>query len=431
MTQLVEIRGLAARSLLGLAVAASVNNAAVADDSVSIDDIRFASQIGTPVLSRTTSLSPPQPLQATDYRGSGGSFCSALDLDTFLRQFDPHELLNELRQSLLSGAQSEISNYLIALAYSAPTLASVLDMTDRQLHARFTAFSQTCASQQVRAVASQDAERRLAQASDQCFELETSRGAAPTDAYRICTVSRRLDGLALPATLTTLDFLRQHSDLTVTPRIKSLLAMLPDEQIVGGSYQVRPPQTTLGRLSDAIAARSRLALNRVIEGAPPDGIAECAADSILNPTGPVCLPRTALEVVQSPALRGARLLGPAALSMFKDALSNQIAITAVYADLLELGQQIAGMNLRFSSDASASEIRSRQRTLQDQVVRLLGEADLRFKLQQSKLQLARTQLVALERSRADLQAQSDALQTQRSLPGTGLITLLRLFQNPN
>jgi hypothetical protein len=172
-------------------------------------------------------------------------------------------------------------------------------------------------------------------------------------------------------------------------------------------------------------------LDRVMTGAPPTKIEECGADSILSPTGPACLPKSAFEIVNSPAFRGARLLGPAALSIFKDALSGQIAVAAVYADLLELGQTIAEMNLRIGSDASAGEILSRQRTLEDQMRRLLSQADLRLKVQQSKLQLARTQLLALERSRADLQARTDALQGQSGSPGFSSIDVLRLFQDRN
>src|SRR4029077_5813054 len=169
----------------------------------------------------------------------------------------------------------------------------------------------------------------------------------------------------LPAALTTLEFLQQHSDLAVTPRIQSLLALLPDERIVAGNYQVRSPKTGLGALSNALRARSRLALDQLLDGVPLTNITECAADSILSAVGPVCLPRAAFGIANSPAFRGARLLAPAALSMFKDALASQIAVTAVYSDLLELAQAIAGMNLRIDSGASAAEILSRRRTLQE------------------------------------------------------------------
>jgi hypothetical protein len=210
-----------------------------------------------------------------------------------------------------------------------------------------------------------------------------------------------------------------------------LLALLPDERIVAGNYQIRPPKTSLGALSDALRTRSRLALDQLMDGAPLASLAECTPDSILNTTASACLPRSALDIVSSPAFRGARLLGPAALSMFKEALSSQIAVTAVYSDLLDLDQQIAGMNLRNGSDANTTELLSRQRTLQDQVVRLLAQAELQVKLQESKLQLARTQLLALERSRNDLQTKANMLQAQRILPVFSLAGILQLLQDRN
>jgi AraC-like DNA-binding protein len=430
---LVEIRANANLATLGVILAAlTAGPPAAASDSISIDDARFASQIGTPAAaSGADRTSAPLPPWSGDFRGTSGQTCAGLDLNTFLHHFDPHELLAELRQSLLSGAQLQITNYLVALAYSAPTLASVLDMADRQLATRFNAFAQTCNSQQTRAVGLHDAERRMANASDQCFAREIARGTAPTGAYRRCSIARSFDELEVPAALSTIDFLRRHSDIAITPRIESLLSLLPDERIAGGSYQMRPPKMSLGTLSDALQARSRLALNQMIDGAGPAVIAECVLDSILDPSGPACLPRSASTVVGSPAFRGARLLGPAARSIFKDALSGQIAVTAIYSDLLDLTQQVARMSLRGTSDASAGEVLSRQRVLQEQVARVLLQADLQMKLQESKLKSARTQLLALERAQSDLRAAGEALQVEERPPVFSIKDALRLFQDRN
>jgi hypothetical protein len=268
-------------------------------------------------------------------------------------------------------------------------------------------------------------------ASDQCFARELARGTAPTEAYRRCTVARSFDGLALPATLSTIDFLRRHSDLQVTRRIESLLALLPDERIEAGHYQMRPPRVSLELMSSALQARARLALDQMMDGTPSAAVAECAPDLILDPSGPACLPLSASAIVTSPAFRGARLLGPAARSMFKDALSSQIAVAAVYSDLLDLAQQMARTNLRGDSDASAAEILSRKQELQDHVMRLLGQADLQVKLQESKLRLARTQLLALERAEANLRARAVALQPQGITPMFSAGSMLRLFQDRN
>ncbi|MBV8209782.1 MAG: hypothetical protein JO133_06935 [Burkholderiaceae bacterium] len=409
--------------------------AAIDETAVSIDDIRFASQIGSvPAWNGTDSgvggvhpsaIAPPPGA----FRGTSGASCSGVDLDVFLHRFDPRELLAQLQQSVLAGAQAQVSNYLLALAYSAPTLASVLDMSDRQLHARFASFSQTCSGQQAHAAVSDRPEQRMALAVDQCFASEVARGASPTEALRRCGSARDFETLAVPAALTTLQFLQQHSDLAITPRVKALLELIPDERIVAGNYQVRAPQTGLPTLLGALQARSRLALDRALDGAPSASVAECAPESIADPAGSACLPRSALALVDSAAFRGARMLGPAALSIFKDALSRQIAVTATYTDLLDLGEKIANMNLRDGSSAGAEELLSRQRSLQDQVMRLIAQAELQRKLQQARLEMARTQLLALERSRTDLQARSNALASARERPIFGVGGLLQLIQD--
>jgi hypothetical protein len=69
--------------------------------------------------------------------------------------------------------------------------------------------------------------------------------------------------------------------------------------------------------------------------------------------------------------------------------------------------------------------------LQRAVADLLGQADLQVKLQEYRLRVARTQLLALERVEADLDARATALQTETQLPSFSGRGLLRLFQNRN
>jgi hypothetical protein len=405
--------------------------AVAADAPVSIDDARFGTEVGLAPESHTPSIPTAGPPSTADFRGTSASTCASLDLNAFLHTFDPHELLNELRQSLISGAQSAVSNYLIALAYSAPTLASVLDMTDRQLGSRFGALAQTCSMQHILVSGLQEEDRRLLQASDQCFAREIARDTAPTEAYRRCTVARRFDGIELPATLSTLDFLRRHSNLQVTRRMEALLGLLPDQHIEGGHQQARPPQMSIGSLSQALRSQTLLALEDVLDGAQPSTVAECSADTIAETSGRGCLPPSASAIVRSPAFRGARLLGATARSMFVEALASQIAVVAVYSDLIDLSQQISQMGLRSDSQASAQDVFSRKRTMLQAVAGLLGQADLQVKLEESRLRLARTQLLALERAEVDLDTRGAALQAEQQLPALSGRGLLRLFEDRN
>ena len=419
-------------SLLGLSLlSAAIVSAAAAEQPVSIDDARFATEIGT-TTTLSSAINPTSPPHLSpEFRGNGGDSCVNLDLNTFLRRFDPHEMLAELRQSLLSGAQSVVSNYLIALAYSAPTLASVLDMTDRQLAVRFNAFAQLCGNQQLRAAGQLGAERRLSQASDQCFAREIARSTAPTEAYRLCSVTRSFNAPALPATLSTIDFLRKHSDLEMTPRVETLLALLPDERIEAGRYQLRPPKINLSSVSEALQTRTRLALDQLMDGPSPANVAECPPDPTSASAGLGCLPAAASTIVTSPAFRGARLLSPMARSMFKDALSRQIAVMTVYSDLLDLTQKIARTNLREDSEANATEMQSRQNTLHLQLTRLLDQASLQVKVQEIKAQATRIQVLALERVHGEMQVAADALEAEQKTPVFSAGGLLRLFQDRN
>jgi hypothetical protein len=184
-------------------------------------------------------------------------------------------------------------------------------------------------------------------------------------------------------------------------------------------------------VAGSVQARSRVALQQLIESSAPLIVPECALDSIFDSSVPACLPHSAALAVDSPAFRGARLLGPAARSLFEDALSGQIAVTAVYSELLDLAQQIAQMSLRSTSDATSEEILARRQSLHERVRQLFREADLLVKLQESRAKAARTQLLALERAQTDLRTASDGMQTQEK-PGTLSIgVVLRLFQDHN
>jgi len=99
----------------------------------------------------------------------------------------------------------------------------------------------------------------------------------------------------------------------------------------------------------------------------------------------------------------------------------------VYSDILELGQQLSTMSLRADGDATAEEVLSRQHSLQQETTRLLGQADLRVKLQESRAALARLQLLALQRAQADLRTQASNLNAEQRAPGFGLHDLLRVF----
>jgi len=392
-------------------------------------DARFGAQVGA-ATSWQPSYVPLGTAGVTATFGGGNALtCGHVDFRGFLAQFHAGELVHDMRDVVIHGAQQAAFDYLIALAYSTPTVASVLDMMDKRLADRFHAFAQACNAQMARRAGEEAGARRLDDAADQCFAQQVAGGASPTDAYRACSIEHAFGGLDIPALAGTLDYLRHYTNLDVTREIEALLRLLPDEKIEGGALQMRPPQSSVASMVEGLRQRTRAALDLIEAGSDPTGIARCAADDLLGPEGAVapCLPASASALVASPAFRGARLLNAPSRELYKDALSSQIATVAAYSNILELQQQIARLDVRGGSAAAAGEALARRARLQEQADRLLGQADLQVRIEDAKLRVARTQLLALERAESRLEAAAARLATETPSAVTGVGDLLRLF----
>jgi hypothetical protein len=396
-------------------------------------DARFGARLGAGSQWQSSIAGPRDRPGGVSFGGTVRLSCSGVDFNGFLRSFDPRELLSEMRSSLLTGAQAAASNYLIALAYANPTISSVLDMADRKYSARFSAFSQGCDAQAARARGQNAGARAMAEAEDQCFGQEIGRGTAPTEAYRRCSVLHSFESIDVPAAASTGDFLRRYTNVNVTRDVEALLALLPDERIAQGNYQIRPAQMTVASMSERLRDLSRTALDRIDAGTDPSAIAPCNGNTILAPALPQdgCLPAGAMPLVGSSAFRSARLLGNASRTLFKDALSSQIAIGATYSNLLELLQQTARVDVREGTGADAAHASERRRRLQEAITQLLQEADTQVKAQAAKSQLVRSQIMALEQVEADLNTRSRVAEAEPRRPDFGMRNLLRVFADPD
>jgi hypothetical protein len=424
-------RRLASALALCTALAAGTRpECARAQSPASASEARFASELGLG-LSGPPAIAP-SPQGGAGFAGAAAAPCASIDLHRFLQAFDPHELLDELRDSLTSGAQSAVSNYLLALAYSAPTLVSVLDMTDKTLAGRFSSFARSCAMQHDTPDGAPEARQRLSQAARQCFALQVGRGVAPTEALRRCATGRPFDGLALPAMLPTAEFLRRYTQLALTPHTEALLALLPDGRIQDGAYQVRPPRLSLASLIDRWQVQARSSLDLIDGGEPASALPDCALDHLLDAGSEGrdrCLPPAAQPLVTSAAYRGTRLLDPAAREIFKDALAGQIAMVQATADLLDLSRQVATIGLRPGAGAGAEDLVARQAALSGHTRLLLEQLDLRARLQQSRAALARMQVLALQRAQDGLRNRASTLAAERGGAGFGLHDILPIFQD--
>lgn len=394
-------------------------------------DIRFGSELGSGSQWASEINSP-----GAGSIGFGGGVhlgCAGLDFNGFLRSFDPTEILNEIRNSLITGAQAAASNYLIALAYSDPTIASVLDMMDKKYSARFSAFAQSCDAQSARARGQDRGARAMAEAGDQCYDQEIGRGTAPTEAYRRCSIQHSFETLDLPATASTADFLRKYTHVNVTREIEALLALLPDERIQDGAYQMQPPKLTAALMADNLRVQTRIALDRLDSGTKASDIALCGADNFLGNGGNTegCLPSGTAALVTSNAFRSSRLLSGASRTLFKEALSLQMAISSMYSSLLELFQQTGRIDVRPDSGADAAYAAAKRKQLRESIAELLLEVDAQVKAQAAKAQLVRMQMLALEQVTSDINASADRNQDGSRSPQFGVRDLLQFFAGHN
>ena len=110
-------------------------------DRLGSEQLRFGASVGA------GSRWVPQTNQVSAAGGFGGRValtCSGLDYSGFLTGFDVHTWLNDLKAQFLSGAQAAALSYLVTLAYSNPTIASVLDLMDHSYQTKFTTFQSAC-----------------------------------------------------------------------------------------------------------------------------------------------------------------------------------------------------------------------------------------------------------------------------------------------
>lgn len=363
--------------------------------------------------------------------GFGGNValsCSGIDFEAFLRQFKPKELLNQMKDTLISGTQAAVASYLITLAYSNPTLASVLDMMDKKYTMRFDAFAQACNAKQARLQGLNNGASRMAEAENQCFAKEVANGSSPTEAFRVCSNEQTFGGFDLPALKQTDEFLRRYTSINVTKEVNTLLSLLPDEQITSGGYRMRPAKMTTTQFYANIEGSARLAVKAVLDGVDPATIPECKDDD-LNGKGTSskgCLPPTAANMVNSPTFLAARLLTPASAELYTSAMASQIAMTSLYSNIYELKQQVNQMDVKENTDAPASELVRRRDGLIKSIEGLEREADGLRRVQDSRIRLAKTQIMTLQKAQEDLAARAE--QANSHPVSSGWAKFNRLFQ---
>ncbi len=383
--------------LAGLALTAAAGAAEpLFAQGASTSEVRLGAALGA-ARGWTPAIEPPGPQFGFTGRATLG--CSGLDYSGFLRSYNVDDLLHQMRNQLLGGAQAAAADYLIMLAYSNPTLASVLDTLNQNYSARFGVFQTACNAMQARQQGLEAGARRMATAQDQCYEAQVAAGASPSSAYQTCANEATLGAVTgpLPAAKSAIEFLRDHTTLQITPPVRALLALLPDTRIGTNGLEVAPPQVRLDQLNRRVESRVGLALDRIFAGESPLAMPACADDVLLADAASAadaCIPAAATDVLQSGVMLSGRQLAPGARRLYRDAIAAQVAMLHIRGALLELMTQVRQLAGR--TGASGRDVLDRRRELEEQIHLLTREADALQAWQQAKATTLRTQFMASE-----------------------------------
>jgi hypothetical protein len=370
------------------------------------DEIRFGATVGA---GSSWAPATPQSTVGVNFSGRVALTCSGLSYGGYLSTFDVNDWLNELKNQFISGAQAAAMSYLITTAYSNPTIASVLDMMNQNYNTKFSIFKEQCNAAEARQRGMEQGAKKMSDAQNQCYEAEVNGGASPTRAYQTCANQATMGSIAaaLPAGKSVVDFLTSNTTLSITSEVKALLGLLPDERITASGYEMKPPVITLHAFDRNIEGRTANAMTQVLAGTSPSTIADCAVtDYFTPPAGPgdACIPPTVGNIVQSPAFLAARQMTPQGRQLYVDALSGQIAVATIQSALLDLRSQIRKMDVKPGGDTNGTDVTSRKKEIEEQILSLEEEVKGLANYQQAKANLSRTQLLAMDMVNNELNA---------------------------
>lgn len=377
----------------------SATGAGAFGSTTSTDSARFGALVGASTGYRPAFAAPTAANSA--WGGAPAQSCAGVDFDTFLNTVKPGEVLNNLQTTYQSGPQAAVANYVLSLNTANPTLAATLDMMDRMYSSRYQAFAQLCQAQETTRLSSDPNTRRMAEASDQCFAVQVGNGTSPTEALRECKNVSVVAAQSIPAKDDLKTFLTSSTNVTVTGEVEKLLPLLSDEKITSSGVQVRAPEMSLTQLKGNIEDRSHNALIQILDGKSPNQIVRCTGDDYEKPpasASEACIPDAASGLVRGQAFLAARQLNATEQEMYVSALSEQIAALTVQSTIIALRQSLLNMTPKNGASVPAGELATRRARITGEIVRLENDAAQLAKIADQRAQLARTQLLTMQRA---------------------------------
>lgn len=399
--------------------------------STGTDSTKFGALVGAGTSYRPNFAAPSAVASA--WGGAPAQSCSGVDFQTFLNSVDPNEVLNNLKGTYQSGKPAPVANYILTLNTTNPTLAATLDMVDRQYTARYQAFAQLCQAQETSRLSSDPNTRRMAEASDQCFSERVGRAISPTDALRECKTAGAIDSENIPGKKELRNFLEDHTNVTVTGEVEKLLPLLSDERITKNGVEVRSPAMSLTQVKGNIEDRTHNALSRVLNGEDPNKLNRCeGTDYEKEPANAQegCIPDAASSLVRGQAFLAARQLSASEQDMYLSAISEQVAAVTMQSTIIALRQSLINMAPKAGKSVPAGELATRRARIQSEIQRLENDASQLAIIADQRAQIARTQLLAVQRSKEQMDARSrkakEVLPKRDETPVSGMASLFGL-----
>lgn len=399
--------------------------------STGTDSTRFGALIGAGTSYRPNFAAPSAVSSA--WGGAPAQSCAGVDFQTFLNTVNPAEMLNNLQGTYQSGKPAPVANYLLTLNTTNPTLAATLDMVDRQYTSRYQAFAQLCQAQETSRLSSDPNTRRMAEASDQCFSERVGRAISPTDALRECKTAAAVNSENIPGKKELKSFLEDHTNVTVTGEVEKLLPLLSDERITASGVEVRAPAMSLTQVKGNIEDRTRNAMSLILNGKNPDEIDRCAGvDYEKEPANAQegCIPDAAGSLVRGKAFLAARQLNASEQELYLSAISEQIAAVTMQSTIIALRQSLINVAPKSGTSISAGELATRRARIQSEIQRLENDAAQLSLIADQRAQIARTQLLAVQRSKEQMDARrqntKDTLPKRQESPVSGLASVFGL-----
>lgn len=356
------------------------------------------------------------------FNGSLGVSCSGINPEAFIKSINPKAIINKFKNTLIGGTQSALENYLLATAYSNPTLASVMNMENKTLDLNFSQFASQCSMQQAKAMGANMGARKMAQAHNECFEQQIANGVGASQAYTNCVnSSSALSSIVsnnLPESFGNLGFLKKYTDMNVTTKIESLMGLLQDTKVGDNSngqasVVVKPPETTVYDMNKNMQTHVAYALNEILGGTPSSQIPNCTSSALNKPAATdsgsgACLPAQARNIVNSSGFSAAQELPPQAQTLYVSALSGQIAIADIRAQIIKLYQAVEKTTLKLDASKSSSssssstpsatttDLLNKKKSLMKQIAMLQNQVNAMQNYENAKTKIAQSEVAAVQ-----------------------------------